>query len=87
MSATSQTWQSFLTWQVAGNLAGLGTVLTLTALLRFLPLHVAFTITTGLAVVGVQVVAATVLFHETITPVQWLGSLLGVVRIGLIGLR
>jgi len=29
MSATSQTRQSFLTWQVAGNLAGLGTVLTL----------------------------------------------------------
>jgi len=57
------------------------------ALRRFLPLHVAFTITTGLAVVGVQVVASVVLFHEMITPSQWLGTLLVIVGIGLIGLR
>ena len=55
VSADSRTWREFLLWQVVGNLAGLVTVLTLTGLLRHMPLHVAFPLTTGLAVIGVQV--------------------------------
>jgi hypothetical protein len=69
-SAFSPSLGGFLSWQVIGNIAGFLTVLTLTALFRFIPLHVAFTITTGLAVIGVQVVAAGIFFRETITPVQ-----------------
>ena len=54
VSATSPNWRSFVTWQVIGNLAGFVTVLTLTGLLRFIPLHVAYPVTVGLAVIGVQ---------------------------------
>ncbi len=87
ISASSSTWRGFLTWQVVGNLAGLITVLTLTGLLRFLPLHIVFPLTTGLAVIGVQVAAARWLFGEAITNVQWLGTLLIVAGIVLIGRR
>lgn len=76
VSARSATWSDIVTWQVLGNLAGFVTVLTLTGLLRYTPLSIAFPLTTGLSIVGVQVVAAKWLFHEPITAVQWLGSLL-----------
>jgi multidrug transporter EmrE-like cation transporter len=87
VSADSRTWRQFLLWQVAGNATGFITVLTLTGLLRFLPLHIAFPLTTGLTVIGVQVAAAHWLFHEPITPAQWLGTLFVVVGILLIGAR
>lgn len=80
-SAFSPTWRGFLSWQVGGNLAGFITVLTLTWLLRFIPLHVAFPVTTGLAVIGVQIVAARWLFGESISLPQWLGTLLVVIGI------
>jgi len=76
VSATSTNWRGFLSWQVIGNLAGFITVLTLTGLLRFIPLNIAYPVSTGLAVIGVQVGAAWWLFHEPITPTQWLGTLL-----------
>ncbi len=87
VSASSHTWRGFLSWQVIGNLAGFITVLTLTGLLRYIPLRVAYPVTTGLAVLGVQVVAARLLFHEPVTPVQWLGTLLVAAGIALIAAR
>lgn len=87
LSASSSTWRGFLIWQIVGNLAGLVTVLTLTGLLRFVPLHVAFPVTMGLAVLGVQVIAAGLFFHEAISPGQWLGTLFVVCGIVLIGGR
>jgi multidrug transporter EmrE-like cation transporter len=84
LSAGSPTTRGFLLWQVAGNLAGFITVLTLTGLLRFIPLQVAYPVTTGLAVIGVQVIAVRLLFHESITLPQWLGTLLVVLGIVLI---
>jgi len=87
LSAASPTLRGLLTWQLIGNLAGFITVLTLTGLLRFFPLHVAYPVTTGLAVIGVQVVAASLLFHETISSEQWLGTLLVAAGIVLIGRR
>jgi multidrug transporter EmrE-like cation transporter len=87
VSAGSSNWRGFLFWQVTGNLAGLVTVLTLTALLRSVPLRVAFPVTVGLAVIGVQVVGARLLFHEPISPAQWMGTLLVVAGIALIGGR
>jgi drug/metabolite transporter (DMT)-like permease len=59
-------------------------VLTITWLLRFLPLSVVSPVTTGLTVIGVQVLAAWLLFHETISSVQWFGTLLVVLGIVLI---
>jgi undecaprenyl phosphate-alpha-L-ara4N flippase subunit ArnE len=87
LSATSGDARGFWTWQVIGNLAGLASVITITALLRFLPLSLVFPVTTGLTVIGIQVVAAGFLFRESISPVQWLGTLLVVVGIALIGSR
>lgn len=84
LSAASATWRGFLVWQIVGNLAGFITVLTLTGLLRYVPLHVAYPVTAGLAVVGVQVVAARWLFDETISSAQWLGTLLVTLGIVLI---
>ena len=76
ISAASSNWRGFLVWQIIGNLAGFITVLALTGLLRFIPLHIAYPVTVGLAVIGVQVGAAWWLFHESITATQWLGTLL-----------
>jgi multidrug transporter EmrE-like cation transporter len=84
ISAMSPTWRGILSWQVVGNLAGLITVITLTILLRYLPLSVAFPLTTGLTVLGVQMVAASWIFHEPISSRQWLGTLAVVAGIFLI---
>ena len=87
MSAASTNWRSFLGWQAVGNFSGLVTVLALTGLLRLTSLHVAYPITVGLSVVGVQVVAAALLFREAISPLQWLGTLLIVAGVVLITSR
>jgi len=75
ISAMSETWRGILTWQVIGNIAGFITVITLTLLLRHMPLSIAFPLTTGLAVLGIQIVAAAWIFHEPISQRQWLGTL------------
>lgn len=87
VSADSSNFRTFLIWQVIGNLAGLVTVITLTWLLRYIPLHVAFPLTTGLAVIGIQVVASGFLFGERITTPQWWGTILILLGILLIGER
>ncbi len=84
-SAASPTWRDFLAWQIIGNLCGFITVLTLTWLLRFLPLSIVFPVTTGLAVIGVEVASTRIFFNEPVTSVQWLGTLLITVGILLIG--
>ena len=84
-SAQSPNWNGIIVWQIVGNLAGFITVVTLTLLLRNTSLNVAFPITAGLAVVGVQVFAAWLLFHEPISLVKWIGTLLIVAGIILIG--
>jgi len=76
ISAQSSNWRSFLSWQVIGNLAGLVTVITLTWLLRYQPLSVAFPLTTGLGVIGVQFIASHWMFKETISLEHWLGVIL-----------
>jgi multidrug transporter EmrE-like cation transporter len=87
LSADSTNWHGFLSWQVIGNLAGLITVLSLTALLRFLPLSLAFPLTTGLMVIGVQIVASRWLFNEQISLERWVGSLLVVGGIWFLSAR
>jgi len=84
VSAFSESWRGFLTWQVIGNLAGFITVLTLTWLLRYMPLSIAFPLTTGLTVIGVQIVAAAALFHEPIAGRQWAGTAAIVIGIFLV---
>lgn len=84
ISALSPSWRGILTWQVIGNLAGFITVLTLTGLLRHMPLSVAFPVTTGLSIIGVQMIAAHFYFHESISTAQWLGTLLITVGVFLV---
>jgi multidrug transporter EmrE-like cation transporter len=84
LSAMSSTWRGVLNWQIVGNLAGFVTVITLTVLLRYLPLSIAFPLTTGLTVLGVQLIAASWLFHEPISQRQWIGTLAVVLGIWLI---
>ena len=74
VSVDSFNWKDFLFWQVVGNLSGFITVITLTWLLRYIPLHIAFPLTTGLAVIGVQVIAGILLFGESISFPQWMGT-------------
>jgi multidrug transporter EmrE-like cation transporter len=76
LSARGATWTDVVVWQIAGNVAGFTTVVALTVLLRYLPLGVAFPVTTGCSVIAVQVVAARWLFAEPIGAMQWSGALL-----------
>ncbi len=87
LSAASSNWRGFWFWQIAGNLAGFIGVLTLTWLLRLIPLHIAYPVTMGLSVIGVQVIAAQFLFRESIGPLQWVGTGLVTAGIVLIGTR
>ncbi len=73
LSAWAPDWRGFLGWQVVGNLTGFLGVLAFTALLRFVPLRVASGLTAGLGFVLVQVVGAQLIFHEPVTPAQWVG--------------
>jgi undecaprenyl phosphate-alpha-L-ara4N flippase subunit ArnE len=84
VSATSETWRGLLTWQVVGNLAGFVTVITLTWMLKYMPLSIAFPLTTGMTVLGVQMVAASWIFKESVSARQWLGTLAIVLGIWLI---
>jgi multidrug transporter EmrE-like cation transporter len=76
LSTLAENWKGLVGWQVVGNLAGFVTVLTLTGLLKYLPLHVAQPMVQGLAILGVQIVAARLFFHEIISPTQWIGMAL-----------
>jgi multidrug transporter EmrE-like cation transporter len=84
LSALAANWKGLVGWQVVGNLAGFITVLTLTGLLRYLPLHVAQPMVQGLAILGVQIVAARIFFHEAISPTQWIGMVVIIAGILLI---
>jgi len=85
LSGTSQAWKGFLSWQVFGNLAGFASVLVLTLLLRMLPVHIVNPIAQGFTVFVIQVFAARMFFHESITPIQWLGTALIIGGIILVG--
>jgi len=83
--ATYGFWGPFLWFQVAGNLSGFVSVLSYTMSLRYLPLHVAYPLTQGLAVLSVTFIGGWLVFHEPVTLPQWLGVLLigcGIVLIG-----
>ncbi len=84
VSAMSPTWRGVLTWQVIGNTAGFLGVLTLTAILRHMDLHVAYPISMGLSILGTQTLAAKLIFHESITASQWGGTLLILLGIWLL---
>ena len=76
---------TFLVMFAAGNLAGFVGILAYTGLLRSLPLHVAFPLSRGLVVLGVQVGAALIFFRESFTLREAAGVALVTAGILLIG--
>jgi len=79
-------WQ-FLVFQAGGNLAGLGGVLVYTWLLRRMPLHVAFPLTRGAGVLGVQLLGSVLVFHEVFSPREAVGAAAVAAGIILVGAR
>lgn len=86
LSADSSTWQSFLWWQVVGNLAGFAAVIAFTVLLRLISLHVAWAITAGFGFALVEVLGARLFFHEAISSWQWFGVALITIGIFVVSL-
>jgi multidrug transporter EmrE-like cation transporter len=80
-SAMSRDWKAVLRWQLVGNIAGFTGVLSLTALLRFMPLHQASGITIGLGFVLVQVIGGHLIFHEPVSRAGWTGA--GLIAAGI----
>ena len=59
-------------WQlIAGTFSFVG-VLSYTFSLRYLPVSVAFPVTQGLAVVGVTIIGAWLVYKERIMKIQWM---------------
>lgn len=75
----------FVVYQAAGNLAGLGGVLVYTALLHGMPLHLAFPLSRGVGVLGVQLIAAMLVFHEAFKPTEAVGVVVVAAGITLVG--
>ena len=86
-SALSTDTKDFLRWQITGNLAGFISVLSLTAVHRFIPLHLASAITVGLGLVLVQVIGSQFIFREPVGALGWTGAGLVVTGIVLISLE
>jgi len=84
LSTGTSNFRGFLFWQVIGNLAGFITVLTLTGLLKYIPMHIVMPVTMGLTVIGVQIFGSKMMFDEPISLSQWLGTLLVALGIMLI---
>jgi multidrug transporter EmrE-like cation transporter len=85
LSADARGVWMFVAMQAAGNLAGLVGVLAYTGLLRTLPLHVAFPLSRGLVVLGVQLAASLLVFHEVFRPTEAAGAALVAAGIIVIG--
>lgn len=69
-----------------GNIAGLCGVLLYTLLLRRMPLHAAFPLTRGVGVLGVQLAASVLFFHETLRPTEIAAAVVVTAGIILVGL-
>ena len=76
----------FIAMQAAGNLAGFVGILAYTGLMRTLPLHIAFPLTRGHVVLGVQLAAALLVFHEVFRLTEAAGAGLVTAGIILVGL-
>ena len=76
----------FLAFQAGGNLAGLAGVLLYTGLLRGMPLHTAFPLSRGVGVLGVQLAASLLVFHEAFKPTEAVGAVVVAAGIILVGM-
>jgi multidrug transporter EmrE-like cation transporter len=86
LSASATGAGPFLALQAGGNVAGFVGILAYTGLLRTLPLHIAFPLSRGLVVLGIQLVASLLVFHEAFRPTEAIGAALATAGIILVGL-
>jgi len=86
LSADAGRLWAFLTFQAAGNLAGLAGILVYTWLMRSMPLHVAFPLSRGAGVLGVQLVGSILIFREAFTLKETVGAVAVTAGIILVGL-
>lgn len=87
-SAISKGAKRFISWQAVAQTTGFLGVLATTGLFHYLPTSIAYPITQGLGVVGVQFIAAMLFFKERITLPQWIGTafiIIGVILVGSAG--
>lgn len=85
VSAHANALVSFLVFQIAGNLVGFLGILAYTGLLRTLPLHVAFPLSRGAAVIGVQLVASLLVFREVFKLTEIAGTVVVAAGVILVG--
>jgi multidrug transporter EmrE-like cation transporter len=86
LSAHADAVWPFILLQIAGNLAGFLGILVYTGLLRTLPLHVAFPLSRGAAVIGVQLIASFIIFHESYKLTEIAGTVIVVAGVILVGM-
>jgi multidrug transporter EmrE-like cation transporter len=86
MSAGAPDAWTFIFFQAAGNAAGFVGILVYTGLMRTLPLHIAFPLSRGVAVIGVQLAASVLVFRESFRPTEAAGAVLAAAGIILVGL-
>lgn len=79
--------RTLITWQAVAALVGLLGVASLSWLYKLIPMHIAYPLTQALLIVAIQVVAARLVFKESITPTQWLGTALVILGIFLITVK
>ncbi len=65
LSAAANAAWPFIALQLAGNTAGFVGILAYTAMMRTLPLHIAFPLTRGFSVLAIQGAVALLVFRET----------------------
>jgi multidrug transporter EmrE-like cation transporter len=90
LSAEAAWFWPFILPFAAGNVAGLGGVLIYSLMLKRMPLHIAFPLTRGFGVLGVQLAASLLLFHEALRPTEVAGAVMvtaGIILTGLAGGR
>ena len=75
-AAADNTASTVIFWQIVGNTVAFIGVLAYTGLMRNMSLLMAFPLTQGLTAIGVQVVASLLFFHEQISPLAWVATVL-----------
>ena len=73
VSGRSETFRTFLIWQLVGSVFGLGTQLTFAGMVRFSTVQLAAAIGIGLAFLSGEIFTSFTLFKETFTGIQWVG--------------
>lgn len=87
LSAQAKGWSAFVAYQAGGFVTGVICAILITGIYYYVPMHIALPIISGLVMVGIQIFAAGMIFHETIQFHQWAGTVLMIAAVALICYR